>query len=179
MEGSKRNIFKGGSFIDELPKNDFEISESEFKPELFYDKSFGTDTRDYNSDNISLLKEMYDLCKSRNIKFDIFFLPEYVSLYKNVDIDKFNSLKKQLVNFTPFYDFTGINAISTDKKYWQDPVHVNSWTSKLIVDRIFYEDKNQPPKIKNFGVYVTKQNFDNHIKNLNLEMEKYLKTNQK
>lgn len=173
-EGSKRNIFNGGSFLDRLP-----ISESEMfktKNELFEQDKIHFDSRDYNYKNVEYLKKMHDLCVKKNIEFEVFFIPKYISLYEKVDFSKYHNIKEKIVEITPYWDFTGINKISTDKKYWTDPIHINNWTSKLIVDRIFTQNRQSVPEINDFGVFISKSNFDKHEAKLLEDLEQYRKS---
>ena len=116
---------------------------------------------------------MYDLCKKNNIDFDLFIIPEYIEIYLKNDIAALNNAKKELLKVSPFYDFSGINQISENQKYFLDPEHINDWASKLIKDRIFYENRNNPPKIKGYGVFVTEKNIEEHINVLNKEIKDY------
>ncbi len=175
FEGSKRNIFKGGSFIDELPKDKSEMFET--NKEMF-NTNLGVDGKPYNPETLRLIKEMVDICKANNIQFDLFFIPEYVGIYETVDMEGLNKVKRTLASYAPYYDFTGINEISADVNYFTDPIHINNWATKLIIDRIFNEDKNKAPSIKGYGVYVTEKNIDEHIKNLEKEMKDYKNLHQ-
>ena len=168
-DGFKRNIFKGGSFIDGFPSDDTpkDNSDTVFDLEKYANK------KPYDNDNLELIKEIVQICKEKNIDFEMLIIPEYIEIYKDIDLDGFNNLKRKLAEITPFYDFTGINKIASDKRYFKDPIHITSYASKLIVDRIFYQNKNDAPKIDGFGVYVTKNNIDSHIKNLENEIKKY------
>lgn len=174
IEGSKHNIFKGGSFVDELPKDEsvmLESHEDSFRPD-----KFGTYEAPYNPEDMALLKEMKELCDQHNIEFELFIIPEFIENYKHLDIKAFSEAKRKIVEFTQFYDFTSVNYITQEQKYWCDPIHINDWGSKMMVDRIFYQDKTKAPKINGFGVYVTKQNVEQHIKKTEEEFYKLTKT---
>lgn len=169
---AKVNIFKNGAFVPGLISNPSEASKT--KLDKFENVQYIHDY--YKNCHLFELKKIVDICKQNSIDFTLFIVPEYFEVYKKIDLNEFSSEKKKIADITPFYDFTGINDISLNKYNFVDPVHINEWTTKLIVDRLFYEDKNEEPLIKGFGVYVTKQNIDEHIKNLENEMNNYNKT---
>ena len=174
IDGSKNNIFKGGSFIDELPETEADMLES--RAESFENDNFGIYEAPYNPQSFEHLREMKRICDENNIEFELFIIPEYISRYKELDIKAFNDAKRKIVEITPFYDFTGINKIALDKKYWCDPIHVNDWGSKLMVERIFFQDKSKAPSLKNYGTYVTKENIEGYARQTEKEFVEYNKT---
>ncbi len=171
---TKTNLFKDGSWAKTLATNP---SQSE-KTKLNKFKNIEYIQDDYQYEQLEELKKIYSLCVQNNIKFELFIIPEYIEVYNLIDLKKFNDIKRKIVQITPFYDFTGVNDITVNKFNFIDPFHVNNWTSKLIIDRLFYENKNEEPSIRGFGVYVTQRNVDKHIKNLENEINNYNKHNR-
>lgn len=120
----------------------------------------------YNSVNLKLLKEFKQLCNQHNINLIIVILPEYYKLYKTNNLPGYNECKKELSKITPYYDFSGINEITSNDINFFDFDHFDYIAACKILDRIFNEDKFSAPKIEGFGDYVTKDNFSEHIKTL-------------
>ena len=172
IDSFKRNIFKGGSFIDELPNDFSQMYKTKYET---FTTGAGFDNRKYDLNNIDFIKEIVNICNQKNIEFRLFIIPEYIDIYLSNDLQTFNDFKRKLVLVTPFYDFTGLNKIAINKMYFTDPIHINNWASKLIVDRLFFENKNDTPSIKGYGVYVTQKNIDEHIHNLESEIKIYNK----
>ena len=169
---TKINLFKDGSWVESLPV--YPSQSKKTKLDTFENIEYITD--EYQKIHLLELQKIVDICNKNDILFELFFIPEYVDVYNLIDLNKFNNIKKEIVNnITPFYDFTGVNKVTTNKFSFTDPFHVNEWTSKLIVDRLFFENKNDEPSIKGFGVYVTQKNIDKHIQNLENEIKAYNK----
>lgn len=117
------------------------------------------------------MQDIINICKENDIDFTLYFVPKYSEMHKLMDVSEFNEIKRKIVKMTPFYDFSGLNEIALNKFNFIDSGHINEWTANLITDRLFYQDKNSEPAIKGFGVYVTEKNIDEHIKNLEKELE--------
>ena len=120
----------------------------------------------YNNESLALFSELAKVCKENNIKLTIFISPEYYTNYIHSDIPTYNYYKKKLAQITPYYDFSGLNEKTKDKDYFIDFVHYDCDMADLIIDRIFNQNPNTPPKIKNFGAYVTQENIEAHLQSL-------------
>ncbi len=98
------------------------------------------------------IKEINDLAKENNINIIFVYIPEYIKVY-NVAAKKNIENKIKIAKIVPFYDFSGANEINNNPKNYMDLIHFNDEVGNLVLDRIFNQDKNNPPKIKNFGNY--------------------------
>lgn len=134
------------------------------KPKTFKTPVVSKD--EYNPNTLSQIENLVKTCKSNNIKLTVMIVPEYYLNYEANDIKTYNLYKKRLASITPYYDFSGKNEITTDSRYFNNISHFNAYAGAFIIDRIFKEDKNSPPKIKNFGNYISQENADQHIANL-------------
>lgn len=120
----------------------------------------------YESINFKLLKEFVEICNQNNINLIVIILPEYYKSYKSNQLAGYNYCKKKLSEITPYYDFSGVNEVTTNNANVHDYRHLDYNVGCLVLDRIFKENKFSAPKIKGFGDYVTKDNFNEHIKTL-------------
>lgn len=120
----------------------------------------------YKLVNFKLLEEFTNVCKQNNINLIVIILPEHYKSYKANNLATYNYCKKRLSEITPYYDFSGINQITTNDFNFFDYMHLDYNVACAILDRIFYENKFTQPKIEDFGDYVTKDNFNEHIKKL-------------
>lgn len=161
--GAKKNIFKSGSFVDRLPENKEEVDvPTDF--DSFY--NLQVNKINYKDENLYYIKEIIQLCKDNDIEYDFFIVPEYYEYYNLINQQAaFDNFKRKFVKLTPFYDFTGSSIITEDKSSFRDAHHLKPYTVKLISDRLFKEDKNNPPKIKGFGDYITENNIEQILSN--------------
>ena len=93
--------------------------------------------------------------KQYKLNKDCVFTIPIISL-KDFDGDEIiNNIenKIKIAKIVPFYDFSGANEINNNPKNYMDLIHFNDEVGNLVLDRIFNQDKNNPPKIKNFGNY--------------------------
>lgn len=159
-----------------MPKSANEIPDERYKPDFNYTDEeviyrLPMVKNPFVQERLEEIKKITDLCKRNNIDVFFYFTPVYHQVYKNGILEDYNNFKREIVKITPFYDFTGLNPVTTNHRYFSDLIHGTEETGKLISDRIFYQDKNNPPKIRDFGIYVTQDNIESHIKKMNEQME--------
>lgn len=120
----------------------------------------------YNMVNIKLLKEFVSTCKKNNINLIVLIVPELEKSYYAGGIPKYNYYKKKLAEVTSYYDFSGVNSYTTNDSNFYDYRHFDFYSGEKILERIYNENKFSKPEIEGFGDYVTKDNINEHIKEL-------------
>jgi len=103
---------------------------------------------------ITEMKAIVEYCKNEGIDLRVFLSPDYVKASESYDLAEYEKFKKQLAEIVPYYDFSGKNEITLDEQNYMNFDHFSARTGDLIIDRIYFQDKNKPPKIKNFGNYI-------------------------
>lgn len=149
VNGQKKEIY--------IPQNDFYYTDEEVLEKLMLIKE------PFSKNRIKNIKEINDFAKENDINIIFYFVPVYHQVYKLGNINDYNNFKREIAEITPFYDFSGLNLITQDNKMWINLMHSNDKTGELIKQRLF-SPKTEAPLIKDFGIYVTKDNIDNHIK---------------
>lgn len=81
------------------------------------------------------------------------------------------NILKELVKVTDYIDFTGHNTISENQLNYWDSSHLRKEITPTIFAKIFNDDTIEVPK--DFGVFVTKENIDKHLKNLRQQIQAY------
>jgi len=71
---------------------------------------------------------------------------------------------------TNYIDFTGHNSITTNKDNYWDSSHLRVEVTKPLMARVFNDQAHAP---KDFGVLVTKENIETHLKNLRNQIESF------
>ena len=84
--------------------------------------------------------------------------------------DDFEHFKRALVKITNYIDFTGHNSITTNKDNYWDSSHLRVEVTKPLMARVFNDQAHAP---KDFGVLVTKENIETHLKNLRNQIESF------
>lgn len=121
---------------------------------------------------VQALRDIKDLCQEHGIELIVVFNPMLYSTYYMYDAfysSELDAFKRRIAEITPFYDFSGLNRITTDKYYYYESLHYRPIVGDMIIKRIFTPEYAQ----KDFGVYVTKNTIDEHIANLKRQMDEY------
>lgn len=156
---NRKTIFDSGTMAQNMDLKTFKKSTK--KIDKVYTNKFK-----YNPVNLKLLEEFTKICEQNNINLIVVVLPEHYKSYKVNNLAEYNRYKQKLSEITPYYDFSGVNKMTTDDSNFFNYMHFDYNVACAILDRIFNENKLLPPKIEGFGDYVTKSNFDKHIKYL-------------
>ncbi|MBN1531767.1 MAG: hypothetical protein JXA20_03810 [Spirochaetes bacterium] len=162
------NGVQRGVFLDEA----IEAHPKEHEESAVFKSAF----RQYNDfrldETISELQEIKFICDAHNIKLRVFVNPIFMTSYLSdtpEEFDHYMEFKKRLAGITPFYDFSGISSITTRAYYFYDNSHSRAMVGDMILAKMFNSNPDTCPD--DFGVYVTAENVDAHIKK---QKEEYL-----
>jgi hypothetical protein len=122
---------------------------------------------DYNSVNmientIHDIKELMMLSGKNNFNLSFFINPIHELYYLQNEPYCFLYFKKRLAQVTAYWDFSGINSVTSNNYYYYETSHYRSMVGDLIVCRM-----TKCPDVKvpeDFGVFVTMENVSRHIK---------------
>ena len=123
-------------------------------------------------ETISHIKEIVELSKKYNFNLLVFINPIHKTTYLDTNFTNFQTFKQELVKITDYYDFSGLNKITTNNYYYYETSHYRVITGELIKKRLFSSDYEE-----DFGILITKDNIDWHINNLRSQINKYSLTN--
>lgn len=98
----------------------------------------------------------------------MFVNPIHLLTYRATNLDEFDEFKRKLADITSYYDFSGVNDITTNNYYYYETSHYRPMVGDMIIHRIFNEPKDSS---STFGHWVTKDNVDEHIKKINKDLE--------
>jgi hypothetical protein len=121
-------------------------------------------------ENLEVLRELVALCRQYHIHPIIFITPHHRIVMDHFLEEDYISFLRGLSEITSFWDFSGYNSITTDSKNYLEHSHYHPSVSRLIAARIFNDRAWTVPG--DFGVWVTKENIDSHLKNLKMSFEK-------
>ena len=101
----------------------------------------------------------------------IFINPIHKTSYLANNITNFNKFKKELSQFTDYYDFSGLNKITTDNLMYYETSHYRVKVGDMIINEIF-NSKHKNYGCNSFGAYVTAYNIDAHLSCLTNDLKK-------
>ncbi len=165
-----QKIFHKTAIIDDIPinvnsrDNSFSMSKKELKYRLPMIEN------KFPPEKLNEIARISDFAKQNNINLIFFISPVYFHVYEAGNLKEYNELKFKIAKITPFYDFSGLNSITYNKNYFIDLIHGNEDCANIMKKRMFNSNKNDLPKIKDFGVFVTTFNINNHIETMNNQM---------
>jgi hypothetical protein len=118
--------------------------------------------------------EIIELSKKYRFNLYFFINPTYYKYYIQDNPYHFLMLKKKLAQITNYRDFSGFNTINNNSYYYYETSHYRIIAGDLIACRMINCANIKVPE--DFGVFITKENVDDHIKKQNDELIAY-KTN--
>ncbi len=117
------------------------------------------------------IDELISLAKKNNFSLIFFINPIHKQLYLNY-ASGLLSIKEQLATMTDYYDFSGLNTITSNDFYYFEENHYRYLIGNMILQKIYGEGNINLPK--DFGILVTRKNVRDHTKKQKLELEQYL-----
>ena len=161
-----RNSVKRDEFTERFYKYGWEFDYTDVYPEQM-GKEPVIGKYSYVEDTLNDIRGIKELCDQHNIKLVVFTNPVYeVTFQASVDME-YESFLKGLVEITDFYNFSGINSVTSSNKYYCDDSHYNAYVGDMILDVISGKSTISDELIQqNFGVLVTKENANSVITNI-------------
>lgn len=143
------------------------IKSKKFKKSHYYDDKYAR-----LESAISSLEEINWLCEVNNIDLVIFFNPVHVRTYVDNDIYLLNEGKKRVAKIKPYYDFSGINFITTNNYFWYETSHPRAFVGDYMMNVLTGKNLETVPKY--FGDLVTADNINLHLQKKVIERTKWL-----
>lgn len=110
------------------------------------------------------LRAIKALCDQNGIEMVVFTNPMYELTYRaSLERDYFAFLRG-LVEITDYYNFSGLNDITTNKKNYLDTSHYNAYIGDRIIRVIAEGERYDDLYAQGFGWYVTKENIDDLLR---------------
>ncbi|BAU65289.1 hypothetical protein STA3757_26700 [Stanieria sp. NIES-3757] len=126
-------------------------------------------------------ERLVKLCQQKNIELIVFISPAHATDLESIRLTQqwttFEHWKRKLVEFTPVWDFSGYNSITTESiaptmSNYVDNSHYNPQIGNLILNRIFDYQTEQVPK--DFGVLITTKNIEQHLTQIRSDRENWV-----
>ncbi len=119
---------------------------------------------------ISAMKEIVALSKDAGFRLIVFINPIHQTTYLNTDLRKFARFKKELAEVTDYYDFSGLNSITTNNYYYFETSHFRPLVGDMMLDIMLGAPAVRHPR--DFGFLVTRGNVDAHLRSQCLDVKR-------
>ncbi len=101
-----------------------------------------------------------------------FIVPFYKTKYLDAGPDELDRFKRALAELTDFWDFSGFNTVTTNRYYYYETWHFRTIAGDMVLARISGDRDAAVPE--DFGVLVTAQSIDSHLKYLRQQMREHI-----
>jgi len=123
------------------------------------------------NESLNAIDELNILARKNNFTLIVFINPTHSHMYLH-DAHGLFAAKEKIAQITDYYDFSGLNSVTTNDLAFIDEGHYRYLVGDIIIKRIFGSGNINIPI--DFGVLVTKKNVNEHIRKQKLELKKYL-----
>ncbi|MEI6132595.1 MAG: hypothetical protein WCQ41_07215 [Bacillota bacterium] len=96
--------------------------------------------------NLEVLKRMVKLCKAKKINLKVIAAPTYKQEFEAFPQGEVENFLKGVAKIAKFWNFSGINSISSDKKNFYDYNHYRVNVAQKMLARIFNDKSVWVPK---------------------------------
>jgi hypothetical protein len=119
---------------------------------LFYKKFFddprGTDARFrrlkglaegdsyHGAVTMDALREFRALADRHGFELEVFSMPLHYKTYLARDYRWFTRFKREVASILPFRDFSGLNAYTTDNRYWRETSHFSAVVGDVVAGAV-------------------------------------------
>ena len=114
------------------------------------------------------IKDIVRTAKENGIRLIILINPIHKTTYLASDIPQLMDFKKQLGLTHDYYDFSGLNSVTTNNYYYFETSHYRMAVGDMMIGRIFKTGQTRVPD--DFGSLVTADNIDVHLSGLKKQL---------
>jgi hypothetical protein len=128
------------------------------------------DTGDNITNTLAAMKEIVALTKQKHITLIVFINPIHKTTYLDTNLSQFALFKKELATITDYYDFSGLNSITTNNYNYYETSHYRPFVGDMMLKVMFGKPDVKVPR--DFGFHSTRTNIDAHLKSQCREIRK-------
>jgi len=112
-------------------------------------------------ETINNIKDIVRIAKENGIVLVVIINPIHKTTYLATDITQLMHFKKELGSIHDYYDFSGLNSVTTNNYYYFETSHYRMVVGDMMIERIFKKNRIQVPQ--DFGSFVTARNVEQHL----------------
>lgn len=110
------------------------------------------------------VRKLVSLLETHDVKWVVFINPIHQTTYLATDLQQHLLFEKELSKITDFYDFSGLNSVTTNNYYYHETSHYRMNVGQFMLARMFGWSTVRVPD--DFGVLVTPDNIEKHLTEL-------------
>ncbi|MCQ2513901.1 MAG: hypothetical protein MJ089_02250 [Ruminococcus sp.] len=114
-------------------------------------------------ETLESINEIVKICNYNGIEVIFFTNPMLEVTYKSALAKNYYEFLERLAEITDYYNFSGLNDITTDVNNYIDSSHYNAYVGDMIIDSMTKGKNDSKLYNQGFGYYVTSDNFDEFI----------------
>ncbi|MCS5712326.1 hypothetical protein [Candidatus Berkiella aquae] len=114
-------------------------------------------------ENINALKRFKALADAQRINVIVYIAPHNHNMMDTFEHQSYLEYLREISKITPFWDFSGYNAITLNDGYYYESSHYRDLLAELLIKRIFNDHTSAIPH--DFGHYITANNIEAHLQN--------------
>ncbi len=129
-------------------------------------EEFFSEPKHYEGDRIEAtlrdIRELANVAGRNGIRLTMFINPIHRTTYLDTNLSQLFTFKKRLAQITDYYDFSGLNPVTTNNYYYYETSHYRPMIGDMMMKRMF----GYPPVavIPGFGTLVTRENIEVHLR---------------
>jgi hypothetical protein len=116
------------------------------------------------------MRELANIAEMNGIRLTVFINPIHRTTYLDTNLSQLFTFKRKLAQITDYYDFSGLNSITTNNYNYFETSHYREKIGDMMVSRMFGSPKINIPD--NFGVRVTSRTAEAHLEGLCSQLQK-------
>ncbi len=119
---------------------------------------------DHEAASLRALQDIVLLSRQHGIRTIFFINPIHRTTYLNAHLSQFARFKQRLAGITDYYDFSGLNAVTTGNYYYYETSHYRPLVGDMMLNVMLGMPDRPVPH--GFGVHVTAENIASHLADL-------------
>ncbi len=113
---------------------------------------------------LDVMRELAATALQKNIRLIVFINPIHRTTYLNTDLKRFAQFKQGLAEIMEYYDFSGLNSVTTNNYYYYETSHFRPQVGDMMLSRMIGSPRVAVPG--DFGILVTRQTVEGHLRTL-------------
>lgn len=110
------------------------------------------------------IRQLKELCDDNGIRLIVFTNPMHQLTYQKAMENGYREFLAGLAQVTDYYNFSGINGVTTDNGYYLETSHYKPEVGDMILEAIFEGKVDEELEEQGFGYYVTKENCEDFLR---------------
>lgn len=155
-----KNTYKSGTAENEIKENYIEKNKVEHINSSIFNEPI-VSWESHVLETVATLDTIKKLCEANHISLTLAMNPIHKATYLANSPGDYFAFLKRLSEISSFYDFSGLNRITTNNYFYYETSHFRPMIGNAMANFIQYG--KHIDTIPEFGIYITKNNIDERI----------------